>query len=286
MRARIAPHRKQMMSFFRTVTVTAAEAEAGQSPHILTRLRGREIEAIIVKQVYDRATCEAICAGLEGGQHGLIRTDFPAKFAAFFYGINLNLTHPDLKDYFAEAPAFREKLSRLFRGELDLERRVSRVLSALDQGYDYTSPPGPKPGQHYMFTTIRAHLSGGYIPAHFDDEQAARPSYRQLLSLIQMKLFSFVLAFSQAEGGGALEIFNLRPDKAGQPIAAGDRSAPMPDLNTIEKVSFRLDPGDMIVFSSGQHLHRVTPVLGAKTRWTACSFMAESKTAGHVYCWG
>jgi hypothetical protein len=274
------------MSFFRTVTVAAADADAGRSPQLLTRLRGAEIEGIIVKDVYDRATCEALRAALEAGNHGLIRTDFPAKFAAFFYGINLNLTHPDLREYFAEVPGFRDGLSRLFSGELDLERRLTRLMSALDAGTTYATAPGPQPGQNYMFTTIRAHLSGGYIPAHFDDEQASRPSYRHLLQLVQMKLFSFVLAFSQAEAGGALEIFNLKPEREGQPVASGDRSAAKPDLEGVEKVSFRLDPGDMIIFSSGHYLHRVTPVGGARIRWTACSFMAEGKSSGRVYCWG
>jgi hypothetical protein len=272
------------MSFFRTVTVTAAEAQ--QSPHLLTRLRQREIESIVVKEVYDHPTCEALCGELESGNLGLIRTDFPAKFAAFFYGINLNLTHPDLKDYFAEVPKFRAGLSRLLPGERGLEPRLTQLMSGLDQGTSYAAAPGPDAGSSYMFTTIRAHLPGGYIPAHFDDEQAARPSYRHLMQLIQMKLFSFVLAFSKAEGGGALEIFNLKPEKEGQRIAANDRSAAKPDLDAAEKVSFRLDPGDMIIFSSGHYLHRVTPVTGTKTRWTACSFMAESKTPGQVYCWG
>jgi hypothetical protein len=271
------------MSFFRTITVAAADS--GDSSEILTRLRHREIDGVVVKEVYDRATCDSVCAELEGGRHGLIRTDFPAKFAAFFYGVNLNLTHPDLNDYFAEAPRFRTGLSRLFPGELDLEERLTGLLSSMDGRRNYVAAPGPTPGSRYMFTTIRAHLSGGYIPAHFDDEQAARPSYRMLLPLIRLKLFSFVLGFSQAEEGGALEIFNLHPDKDGQQIA-GDRRAPKPDLDGVEKVSFRLDPGDMIVFNSGHHLHRVTPVVGARTRWTACSFMAESKIGDRVYCWG
>lgn len=272
------------MPFFPTVTVEAAQV--GQSPQLLTRLRHREIDGIVVKNVYDRATCEALRIALEAGHHDLIKTEFPAKFAAFFYGINLNLAHPDLKDYFAEAPRFRDGLSRLFPGELDLQQRITGLFGALDQGCDYAPAPGPQPGMSYMFTTIRAHLPGGYIPAHFDDEQAARPSYRQLLPLVQMKLFSFVLAFSQAEEGGALEIFNLQPAKEGQRIAAGDRSAVKPDLDTVEKVSFRLDPGDLIVFNSGHYLHRVTPVTGLRVRWTACSFMAEARTPGRVYCWG
>ncbi len=272
------------MPFFQTVTLTMAEV--AQSPHFLTRLRHREIEGIVVKEVYDRQMCGALCAELEAGDHGLIRTDFPAKFAAFFYGINLNLTHPDLKEYFAETAKFRDALERLLPGDQGLETRLTQLMSGLDRGIAYTAAPGPRPGLNYMFTTIRAHLPGGYIPAHFDDEQATRPSYRHLLQIIQMKLFSFVLALSKTEGGGALEIFNLQPEREGQRIAAADRSAAKPDLDAVEKVSFRLDPGDMIIFSSGRYLHRVTPVTGKRTRWTACSFMAESKSPGQVYCWG
>jgi hypothetical protein len=272
------------MPFFRTETVDATEAR--QSPHVLTQMRAGDIDGILVKNVYDRATCEAVSNELEAGRHGLIRTDFPSKFAAFFYGINLNLAYPDLKEYFAEASGFRDGLSALLAGGLDLESRVTQVLSAIDQGCAYAAAPGPAAGTEYMFTTIRAHLPGGYIPPHFDDEQAARPSYRHLMSLIRARLFSFVLAFSQGEEGGALEIFNLRPERDGQRIAVGDRSAAKPDLDAVEKVSFRLGPGDMIVFNSGHYLHRLTPVLGARTRWTACSFMAESRTPGRVYCWG
>jgi hypothetical protein len=272
------------MSFFRTETVTASEA--ARSPQLLTRLRQRGIEGIIVKDVYSRATCDALCAELEAGRHGLIRTDFPAKFAAFFYGINLNLAHPDLTDYFAEVPKFHAGLSRLLPGDDGLEPRLTRLMSDLDRGTAYAAAPGPKPGSRYMFTTIRAHRPGGYIPAHFDDEQAARPSYRHLMQLIQMKLFSFVLAFSQAEAGGALEIFNIQPEKNGGRIAERDRSAANHDLDAVEKIAFRLDQGDMIIFSSGRYLHRVSPVMGTRTRWTACSFMAESRNAGQVYCWG
>ena len=271
-------------SFFQVATVAANEAP--QSPQLLGRLRRQELDGIVVKGVYDQATCDAVMGKLEAGQHGLIRTDFPAKFAAFFYGINLNLTHPDLREYFAEVPRFDDGLAQLLPGSLNLEQRLTALMSALDGGQDYRAAPGPQPGSHYMFTTLRAHLPGGYIPAHFDDEQAARPSYRHLLGLIHLKLFSFVLAFSKAEEGGALEIFNLKPEREGQRIAANDRSAAKPNLDAVERVAFRLDPGDMIIFNSGHYLHRVTPVIGRRTRWTACSFMAESKDSRHVYCWG
>ncbi|HEY6834633.1 MAG TPA: 2OG-Fe(II) oxygenase [Pseudolabrys sp.] len=272
------------MAFFQTVTI--AFENVGQSGDLLTRLRRRDIDGVVVTGVYDAATCDRVKAQLEDNHAGLIRTDFPAKFAAFFYGINLNLAHPDLKDYFAEVPRFRDGLAKLLSPGPDLESRLTSLMSALDGDRPYTAAPGPQPDLQYMFTTIRAHLSGGYIPPHFDDEQAARPSYRLLMPLIEHKLFSFVLAFSKAQEGGALEIFNLQPAQQGQRIAVGDRSVHKPDLDALERVSVRLDPGDMIIFNSGHYLHRVTPVVGPVVRWTACSFMAEAKGGDRIYCWG
>jgi hypothetical protein len=272
------------MTFFRTATVAAEDAS--RHSDLLTRLRARELDGVLVTNVYDRATCAYVCDDLVHNRHGLIRTDFPAKFAAFFYGINLNLAHPDLEEYFNEAPRFAAGLRALLSHELDLRARLSRLMSTLDTGLPYAPPPGPRQGSEYMFTTLRAHLAGGYIPPHFDDEQAARPSYRLLMPLIHGSLFSFVLAFSKAEAGGALEIFNLEPGASGSRIAVDGRSAPKPDLESVERVSFRLEPGQMIIVNSGRYLHRVTPVIGPTIRWTACSFMAEAKSGDRVYCWG
>lgn len=272
------------MTFFRHEAICARDVRL--RPDLLTRLRKGDLDAVIVHQVYDGPTCAGLVAQLESQSHGLVRTDFPEKFRAYFLGINLNLAHPELGPYFAEAARFHQGLARLFSGGPDLRARVTELLSALDQGLGYHPPDGPQPGSHYMFATIRAHLKGGYIPAHFDDEQAGRPSYRHLTPIIRRPLFSYVLAFSQAQGGGALDIFDLEAGAGGGPIAIDGRSAPLLDLSGVDRVSFRLAPGDMIIFNSGRRLHRVTPVTGDITRWTACSFMAQSLAGDRVYCWG
>ena len=272
------------MSFFRCETVDAADA--AQRPDLLTRMHRGDLDGVLVEGVYSAGECEAVCARLEAGRHDLVRTEFPEKFKSSFFGVNLNLAHPDLSLYFAEAERFREGLSRLFPGDLNLERRAAGVMSALDGGRPYEAPPGPEPGQRYMFSTLRWHRAGGYIPPHFDDEQATRPSYRFLAPLVELKLTSFVLAFSQADAGGALEIFDAAPDADGRPIAAGGRSAAQVDLASQNSVRIRLAPGEMIVFRSGKFLHRLTPVEGARPRWNACSFMAASRDRARVFCWG
>lgn len=272
-----------MPSFFRTVIISADDP--ARHVDTIRRLRREEFEGIIVRDVYDAATCAGLCARLEEGRHGLVRTSFPAPFHAFFLGMNLNLTPPDLTAYFQAAPIFRERLAGLFAGTIGLETRITGLLSALDAGRRYLAAPGPRSGVDHMFTTLRAHVTGGFIPRHFDDEQDARPSYRLIMPHVVSDLFSFVLAFSQAEAGGELEIFNLRHGGRHFRMQDGDADASHLNVEGVESVRFRLAPGEMIIFNSGRYLHSVTPVIGTTTRWTACSFMAESRS-GDVLCWG
>jgi hypothetical protein len=168
---------------------------------------------------------------------------------------------------------------------MDLETRITSLLSTLDNGRHYLAAPGPHPGLDHMFITLRAHQPNGFIQQHFDDEQDARESYRLITPHIVSDIYSFVLAFSQAESGGELEIFNLR--HGGRRFRMADGAAYARHLNVegVESIKFHLAPGEMIIFNSGRYLHSVTPVVGATTRWTACSFMAESRT-GDVLCWG
>ena len=272
-----------MSRFFRTQFVDAADA-AGHGDAI-RQMRREAFDALVVRGVYDAAACTEICARLEAGRHGLIRTEFPAPFHAYFLGVNLNLAPADLSGYFEAAEEFRTRLEQVFAGFPDLESRVTSLLGQLDGGRRYRAAPGPRGAGPHMFTTLRAHLPGGFIPAHFDNEQAARPSYRLVMRDVASDLYSFVLAFSQAEGGGALEVYNLSHGGRSFRMADGMEEAGRLDLTGVESVQVRLAPGEMILFNSGRYLHRVTPVEGAATRWTACSFMAESR-GGDAHCWG
>jgi hypothetical protein len=87
-----------MPSFFRTVTVPATDA--AQRADAIRCLRREEFEGILLRDVYNPTACADLCAKLEEGRHGLVRTNFPAPFHAFFFGMNLNLTPPDLTGYF------------------------------------------------------------------------------------------------------------------------------------------------------------------------------------------
>ena len=200
--------------------------------------------------------------------------------------MNLNLADRDLAPYFASEPAFSARLAGLDLGGLPAEARLCSLLSSMDEDRRYRAAPGPQPDQRHFFTTLRAHNTGGYIPPHFDNEAALRPTYRHIASMCVSEIYSFVLCLSQAEAGGALEIYDVRSEEDAAAFRNQDGPARKKALETVQRVSVRLAPGEMIVLHSSRYLHGVSPVIGKRTRWSMCSFMALSRTSEEVYCWG
>lgn len=261
-------------------------AECAGHGGAFARLRAGELQAIIVHGVLAPEVLERTVARLERHDPPFLQTWFPEKFRAWFYGRNLNLAHPDLAGYFDEAARFNEQLEALLSTSPGIAQRIGGLLAGLDDGRPFVSAPGPGSTQRYMFTTLRAHQEGGYIPPHFDNEQALRPTYRHLQEVVELHMTSFVLTLSQAESGGALEVFNHveQPDAAR--MLSDDHVTGKPDVTHLDSVGFRLPAGSMIVLDSGRYLHRLTPVGGQRKRWTACSFMALSRGHEATYCWG
>ena len=275
---------KALGSFLRLLEINAADA--GDHPDIFDRIRAGDLQGVIVHGVYAAEVLAAVVERLERRDLPFVQTRFPAEFRSLFLGRNLNLSHPDLRGYFADAFGFQEHLAALFPPRLGVTDYLARILATLDRGRPFVAPPGPVPGQHYMFTTLREHLEGGFIPPHFDNEQAFRPSYRHLRSITEPHMLSFVLALTQAEEGGALEVFDLRCEPEDAKLLNDDRVTDKPDVGVLDSVSFRLPAGAMIVLDSGRYLHQLTPVRGPRRRWTACSFMALSRKRDAMYCWG
>jgi hypothetical protein len=273
----------EQREFLRITEVDATALPAGG----IGAIRSGELDGILVHGVFEADTCAKIVAGLERNSPGFERTEFPGPFQSFFYGRNLNLNEPDLDAYFDAAQRFQGALSRF--GDdvgIDLAGRVAALLCAMDCARPFEAAPGPDNNGHF-FTTLRGHMTGGYIPAHFDNEQSMRPSYRHVASAIQGDILSFVVTLAEAEAGGMLEVFDLTEDEGGRRYLNDDaRRAGRPDLASLRSQAIRVPAGSMIILQSGRRLHRVQPVEGARTRWTMCSFMALSRGGDRTYCWG
>ena len=269
------------------LTVDEHAADGPADPAALERLRADEIDALVIHDVVAAGGLAPLAERLESNAPGFPRTEFPGPFRSFFYGMNLNLSEPDLADYFAAEPDFRAALAALTAEEgVDLADRVAATLARFDRGRAYVAAPGPAPGARHHFTTLRGHRPGGYIPVHFDNEQADRPTYRHIAPQIASDIFSFVLTLAEAEAGGQLELFDLRAEAHAGAFRNVDGGRAAVDLDAVQRVALPVPAGAMVLVNSGRLLHRVTPVEGARTRWTMCSFMALERGGDRVLCWG
>jgi hypothetical protein len=275
---------RQLNGFLQVLECNATEC--GRHPDAFDRIRDGRLQALVVHGVYDPPVLAEAVEKLERHDPAFLQTWFPEKFRAWFYGRNLNLSAPGLPGYFEEAARFHGQLGELLPQPHGLVQRTGLLLAALDHGRPFRAAPGPSSGEHYMFTTLRAHVEGGYIPPHFDNEQVVRPAFRHLQGMVELHMTSFVLAFTRADRGGALEVFDLRVEPDQARLISDDQAPARPDVSRLAAVAFRLPPGSMIILDSGRYLHRVTPVAGARKRWSACTFMALSRRHEATYCWG
>lgn len=271
-------------SFFRLLDVPHADMAAHSDA--IGRLRAGELTGIVVRNVLQRDEAAAIVSRLERHDPPFLKTWFPEKFRSWFYGQNLNLMHDNPAAYFAEVDRFHSQMNDLLPEPRGFNGLILRTLSQLDGNRPYRAAPGPEPGQSYMVTTFRGHGEGGHIPAHCDNEQALRPAYEHLQTIVSSHMYSLVLLLGAPDAGGELEVFDYRVEPSDARLMNDDSARAKPDLASLPSVRFALEPGDLIVVDSGRYLHRVTPVIGTTTRWTACSFMAHARERQAVYCWG
>jgi len=268
------------------LTITQLDAGTTLPADAFDQLRDGRVDAFVVRGVFAPDLCVEMAAALESNATGFEVTDFPGPFQSFFYGRNLNLNAPELDGYFSAAARFQTDLARFGVSlGVDIKGHIASVMSALDHGRPFEAAPGPGTSPHF-FTTFRGHRPGGYIPAHFDNEQGFRPSYRHVAAATEGEIISFVVTLAEAEAGGMLELYDLLSGDPAEGHRNDDGSACKPDLATLRSQTIRVSAGSMVLARSGRRLHRVQPVEGTRTRWTLCSFMAVSRSGDRTYCWG
>ena len=256
-------------------------------PDVFQHLRDDKLQGIMVHGLYSQQVLTGLVEQLSVNGPGFLQTWFPEAFRSWFYGCNLNLTEPNLQPYFDEAKKFNATLEKLIIDGESLPSRLTGLFSSLDRGKPFIAAPGVEQDtQHYMFTTFRCHQTQGYIPPHSDNEFMLRPSYRHLVSICKPNILSFVLVFSCPQAGGETAIYDFRTPGVSADIISDDRYGQRPDLDNLPCRRISIPAGSLLIFNSGTYLHSLMPVKGDKPRWTACSFMAQSKDGACTYCWG
>ncbi len=277
-------HEQLHQGFFNLVECNANYLQGAEG--LFERLRQGSVQGILLHDAYPQKLLPSIVQALESHQPPFLKSWFPEVFNGWFYGRNLNLCSPKLENYFDEARQFERDLEALLPGELNPSVRIASLLSQLDDGRLFLAPAGPEHNQRYMFTSLRGHAEGGYIPAHCDNEFVLRPSYQHLCTISDAHIMSFVVGFNDCDGGGATEIYDYQQKPLGQALMSDDKNSVKPDTENLKSVRIRVPSGSLLIFDSGRYLHRLEPVVGKTVRWTACSFMALSHDKKTMNVWG
>lgn len=269
----------------RVLEVGASELE--RYPDALSDVFAARLTGIVIRAAFPREQLAAVAAHLEAGDFGLER-QASEHFKGETYGRVLIVGDGELGEYFREAARFRGACRELFAGALDFETRVESLLGAIAGGRDVRVPSGPD-GASYAPATIRGLCDGGQIDLHCENETVEFPSMWHLSRLIHARnQLSFYVVLALPEAGGELVVHNARfAEGPGEILARMERSGPdaVAAIAPYGEVIPRTDVGDLLVFDSGRHFHRVTAVRGQRMRWTMGGFLARSLDDRTVYHW-
>ncbi|MCA9593373.1 MAG: hypothetical protein KC776_08675 [Myxococcales bacterium] len=180
---------------------------------------------------------------------------------------------PSFDDYLAAT----ERWSAAELLDADARAAVDAARSALAGGRAVRTPVAPD-GRSYAAATLHVFPDGSGAPLHCDSYDAL-PCHEQLNQLVDRRTqLSWYVPLSLPERGGALSVFQLRHGDAA--------AAAAPHQQDLPHDSYRVGPGDLIVFDGGRWFHRVDTCYGATPRRTWAGFGGLAADGQSVFFWG
>lgn len=190
---------------------------------------------------------------------------------------------PSVEQYGDAARSHAATMARVF-GELEPTDRINQLFSGLNGG----RPAGPArfdgdlPWSPY---TVRALGPGQQIYSHHDLHYWLAVYQRLPEALDRTSLLSWFITVQAPQGGGDLTVYGLWGSDPNPPMLP----TRFLDTQALEarfgKHAFDLRAGDLVVFDSGRHVHRVTPVTGDRPRLTLGGFMTLDRDRTRAAYW-
>jgi hapalindole-type alkaloid chlorinase len=214
-------------------------------------------------------------AGMTGGE---IRTIGEAATPTF-----TSFGGPTLDRYIESARGHASTAQELF-GEADPTATLQRIFSALSGGCRAESPT-LNDGVNWAPYNLRALDPSEQIFAHHDNHYGLDIYAHLNPRFDRTTLLSWFVTLQPAEAQGALTIYGLWGSDPNPPML------PSRFLDTevlerdYEKRTLSLQAGDLLIFDSGRHVHRVTPVEGRRARLTLGGFMTFDQTRAEIAFW-
>jgi hypothetical protein len=262
-------------------------SDLGAHAGALSEIFAGRLTGIVIRHAFQPEALKSVVEHLECADFGL-QPQPATHFKGQTYGRVLIVGDRELGDYFREGARFRAACRALFADGSGFEARIEELLRKVGGGRSVSVPRGPD-GASYTPATIRGLHAGGQIDLHCENETVEFPSMWHLSGLLHARnQLSYYVMLALPQSGGELVIHNARHGEgAGQQLDRIERagSAAIAALAPYGELIPYTAVGDMIVFDSGRHFHRVTEVVGPRTRWTMGGFLARSLDDSALYYW-
>jgi hypothetical protein len=264
-----------------------AASDVDRHPDALSGIFDARLTGMVIRQAFPAEALAAVVARLERADFGL-QSQPSTHFKGETFGHVLIVGDGELGGYFREAARFRAACTDLFAGAPDFQARVEQLLTAVAGGRAVRVPSGPD-GSSYAPATIRGLHHGGQIDLHCENETVEFPPMWHLSRVIHARnQLSYYVVLALPESGGELVVHNARyAEGPGEQLSRMERTgaAALEAIAPYGQVVPQTDVGDLLVFDSGRHFHRVTAVVGQRIRWTMGGFLARSLDDRAVYYW-
>jgi len=214
-------------------------------------------------------------AGMVGGE---IRTIGDAATPTF-----TSFGGPTLHGYAQSLDAHTLRTQEIFDGQSPTQS-LQRVFSSLF-GDKPASPPQLDDTRPWASYNFRALDPGVQIYSHHDNHYGL-DIYQHLDACYDRSvLLSWFVVLQGAESGGELVVYGLwgsDPNPPMLPTRFIDTEALERDY---QKHCVHLQAGDLVIFDSGRHVHRVTPVCGQRPRLTLGGFLTVARDRSRLAFW-
>ena len=195
------------------------------------------------------------------------------------------LSGPSTEVYTASAQQAHDWQSMIF-DDYDMIHQVTHLMSRLHHGYPaYPAPLKSNPTMTWLPFNYRVLSDQVQIYAHHDRHYRL-PIYEELAENYSREtLFSWFITVQKPSLGGQLTIYGLQSDDPDPPMLP----TRFVDTDALEREYYKqtldLEQGDLVIFNSGQYVHRVTPVQGEKSRITIGGFLTFDFQRNHTIFW-
>ena len=213
--------------------------------------------------------------GMPGGELRTIGAAATPTFTA--------LRGPDSDTYAASAAQHSRWTHSIF-GDADATGTIDAVLSGLF-GNRPAGPPAFSGESSWIPYNYRALDPGVQIYSHHDNHYGLAIYEHLDAAYDRSTLLSWFVTLQAPTAGGELVVYGLRGSDPNPPMLP----TRFLDTAALEREYLRdvvpLQAGDLVVFDSGRHVHRVTPVGGDSARLTLGGFLTPAQDRSRLAFW-